>query len=143
MYQQTIQSIIPEEDLANTVLCDLKRVVREYATAATESSCPSIRQQFTRLMDSTLAMQGKLFTVLKQNNMYSAASPALRQELDKQMKSSMQCKQKTQQFLQRTLPSQQYQQSQQSQMQSNTTFSYGQHQQQQQNSGQGQSPYFM
>lgn len=106
MHQQTIQSMLSDEDLANTVLADLKRVVREYATAATESTCPDIRDLFTKLTDSTLALQGKLFNVLKQNNMYSTASPALRQEIDKQLKEYMQTKQKTAQFLQTTLQKQ-------------------------------------
>jgi len=106
LIQQNIQSIVPEEDLANTVLADLKRVVREYATAATESTCPDIRELFTKLTDSTLTLQGKLFTVLKQNNMYNTSSSALRQDIDKQLKAYMQTKQKTAQFLQSTLHNQ-------------------------------------
>ncbi|WP_169086898.1 spore coat protein [Paenibacillus sp. PL91] len=110
MYQQQQQqSILTEEDLAGTILSDLKRVVREYATAATESTCPDIRQLFTKLTDSTLALQGQLFQAMKQANMYNTSSPALRQELDKQMKQYQQTKQKTAQFLQQTLGQQQSQ----------------------------------
>lgn len=104
MYQQ---SILTEEDLASSVLADLKRVVREYATAATESTCPDIRQMFTKLMNSTLTLQGQLFQVMQQNNMYNASSPALRQELDKQAKQYQQTKQKTIQFVQQNLAQQQ------------------------------------
>ncbi|MDQ0061156.1 spore coat protein [Paenibacillus harenae] len=100
MYQQQNQPFLSDEDLAYTVLCDLKRVVREYATAATEASCPDIRELFTKLTNSTLTMQGQLFQAMQQANMYNTASPALRQELDKQMKQYQQTKQKTQQFLQ-------------------------------------------
>ncbi|SDW41962.1 spore coat protein [Paenibacillus sp. CF384] len=102
MFQQQgqAQPILSDEDLAYTVLADLKRVVREYATAATESSCQEIRQLFTNLMNSTLQMQGHLYKIMEQNNMYSASSGALRQEIDKQLKQNQQTSQKTQQFLQ-------------------------------------------
>ena len=107
MYQQQSQTILSEEDWATTVLCDLKRVVREYATAATESTCPDIRQLFTKLLDNSLAMQGQLFQAMKQCNMYNTASPALKQELEKQAKQYKQTQQKTQQMLQQKLGGQQ------------------------------------
>lgn len=107
MYQQQqmnagqAQYIMPEEDMAYTVLSDLKRVVREYATAATESSCQQIRGMFSHLMNDTLHMQGELFKVMEQSNMYSTASPVLRQEIDKQLQQNQQTLQKTQQHLQK------------------------------------------
>ncbi|SEN77714.1 spore coat protein [Paenibacillus sp. OV219] len=110
MYQQPYQQqqqgqtlhqpILTDEDLAYTVLADLKRVVSEYTTAATESSCQQVRALFTNLLNSTLQMQGQLFKVMEQNNMYSTSSPALRQEIDKQLKQNQQTAQKTDQFLQ-------------------------------------------
>ncbi|UVI28701.1 spore coat protein [Paenibacillus spongiae] len=107
MYQQqqsqqqpSIQTLLPDQDMAYAVLADLKRVVREYATAATESSCPQIRQMFTQLMNDTLRMQGDLYNVMQQQNMYSKASPALRQEVDKQLRQQQQMQQKEQQHLQ-------------------------------------------
>ncbi|GFN30917.1 spore coat protein [Paenibacillus xylaniclasticus] len=100
---QQHQSILPDEDLASAILSDLKRVVREYATAATESTCPHIRKLFTDLTNSTLAMQGQLFTVMQQQQMYNTASPALRQEIDKQGKQYDQTLQKTNQFVQQKL----------------------------------------
>ncbi|CAM4176791.1 spore coat protein CotF [Paenibacillus endophyticus] len=107
--QQQKQSVLTEEDLAGGILSDLKRIVREYATAATESTCPDIRQLFTKLTDNTLALQGQMFQAMQQANMYNTASPALRQELDKQAKQYQQTKQKTNQFLQQTLGGQQSQ----------------------------------
>lgn len=108
MYQQQQHKpILSEEDLVSTVLSDLKRIVREYTTAATESTCPDIRQMFTKLMNSTLTMQGQLFEAMKQQNMYNTSSPALRQDLDKQAKSYQQTQQKTKQFLQQNLGGQQ------------------------------------
>ena len=107
MYQKQSQSILTEEDLASTVLADLKRIVREYATAATEASCPDIRQMFTKLLNSTLTMQGQLFETMKQQNMYNTSSAALRQDMSKQEKQYQQTQQKTQQFLQQNLGQQQ------------------------------------
>jgi spore coat protein CotF len=98
--QHNHSAIMPDGDLAYTILSDLKRVTREYATAATESSCQNVRQMFTNLMDNTLRMQGELYTIMQSNNMYNASSPALRQEVDKQIKSYQQTQQKTNQFLQ-------------------------------------------
>ncbi|OBR62893.1 coat protein F [Paenibacillus oryzae] len=129
MQQGQHQSLLSEEDLASTILSDLKRVVREYATAATESTCPDIRQLFTKLLNNTLNMQGQLFQVMQQSNMYNTASPALRQELDKQSKQYQQTIQKTKQFLQQKLGNQQ-----------NGSF-YTPAQQDQQHGNQGQTYY--
>lgn len=109
MYQQHMQPNMPEADMAYAVLSDLKRVVREYATAATESSCPAVRGMFTNLLSSSLKMQGDLYNAMQQQNMYNTASPALRQELDKQYKQYQQDLQKTNQYLQQTLGGQQQQ----------------------------------
>ncbi|MCA0755435.1 spore coat protein [Paenibacillus sp. N4] len=132
MYQQQQQSMLSEEDLASTIISDLKRIVREYATATTESTCPDIRQLFTKLTDSTMKMQGQMFETMQQNNMYNASSPALRQELDKQVKQYQQTKQKTMQFVQQNLGQQQHQ-----------TFYTPAMQQQSAQHQQGQQPYYM
>ncbi|WP_229263611.1 spore coat protein [Cohnella cholangitidis] len=91
---------LTDEDVASGILSDLKRVTREFATAATESVCPEIRQMFTQMLNNTLTMQGELYTAMSQNNMYNASSPALKQELDKQLKQYQQTQQKTSQFVQ-------------------------------------------
>ncbi|MCD9024215.1 spore coat protein [Cohnella silvisoli] len=98
--QPSTQTSLPEGDMAYTILSDLKRVTREYTTAATESVCPEIRQMFTELLNNTLTMQGELYDAMQQNNMYNASSPALKQELDKQLKQYQQTQQKTNQFVQ-------------------------------------------
>ncbi|OBY78821.1 coat protein F [Paenibacillus sp. KS1] len=92
-----------EEDLLYTILADLKRTSREYTTGVTEAACPVVRQMFTDLTHSTLTMQGQLFTLMEKNNMYSVASPALRQELDKQLKDNQQLQMKSNQFVQQKL----------------------------------------
>lgn len=91
---------LSEEDLLSVILSDLKRCVREYATAATESACQQTRQMFTDLLNSTLKMQGELFTVMSQNNMYEAPSEAPQKEITKQIQSYMSTQQKTQSWLQ-------------------------------------------
>ncbi|QTH44336.1 spore coat protein [Cohnella sp. LGH] len=94
--------VLPDEDMAYTILADLKRVTREYATAATESACPVVRQMFTQLLDDTLKLQGELFSAMQQNNMYNLPSQALKPDIDKQLKSYQQTQQKTSQFVQQT-----------------------------------------
>lgn len=116
------QQFMPDADLAYTVLCDLKRTTREYATAAMESVCPAVRQQFTQLLNMTLQMQGELYTAMQSNNMYNASSPTLRQEIDKNLKTYQDTQMKTQQFVQQARQSapqawQQPQQNAQQQMQ--------------------------
>lgn len=93
---------LTEDDLAGTVLCDLKRTVREYATAATESNCPMIRQMFTDLLNNTLTMQGQLYTIMSQINMYQAPAVAPKKELDKQYRSYSGQQQQTQSWLQQS-----------------------------------------
>jgi spore coat protein CotF len=100
--QPSAQPTLSDDDKVSAILSDLKRVTREYATAATESVCPEIRQMFTQLTNNTLTMQGELYNVMQQNNMYNASSPALKQELDKQFKQYQQTQQKTTQFVQQT-----------------------------------------
>ncbi|RKP53951.1 spore coat protein [Cohnella endophytica] len=96
------QPILPEADMAYTVLSDLKRVTREYATAATESVCPEIRQMFTQLLNTTLTMQGELYMAMQSANMYNASSPVIKPEVDKQLKQYQQIQQQTNQFVQQT-----------------------------------------
>ncbi|MFD1953672.1 spore coat protein [Paenibacillus thailandensis] len=103
MFQQHMQPIMPDADMAYTILADLKRVVGEYATATTESSCPTVRGMFTNLLNSTLKMQGDLYQAMQGQNMYSTSSPALRQSMDKEFKQYQQDIQQTNQYLQQTV----------------------------------------
>ncbi|RPK29745.1 hypothetical protein EDO6_00369 [Paenibacillus xylanexedens] len=89
-----------EQDLLKSILADLRRTSREYTTATTESSCPTTRRMFNDLTNDTLRLQGELFNLMQQNNMYSASSKALRQDVDKQIQSAHQTQQKCQQFIQ-------------------------------------------
>ncbi|MFC6331683.1 spore coat protein [Paenibacillus septentrionalis] len=111
---------LTEDDLVGVVLSDLKRVVREYATAATESSCPETRQMFTNLLNSTLMMQGQLFTAMSQANMYEAPSTAPKKELDKQIQSYTQMAQQTQSWLQQGMQAGAFSMQEGNQMQSTT-----------------------
>ncbi|WP_440119750.1 spore coat protein [Paenibacillus sp. QZ-Y1] len=89
-----------EQDLLKSILADLRRTSREYTTATTEASCPITRRMFTDLTHDTLRLQGELFNVMQQNNMYSVSSKALRSDVDKQLQSAQQTQQKCQQFIQ-------------------------------------------
>ncbi|MFD2116567.1 spore coat protein [Paenibacillus yanchengensis] len=92
-------SLLSDEDLASTVLCDLKRVVREYATAATESTCPQVRQMFTDLLNKTLTAQGQMFEVMKNAQMYELGTSALQTDINKQIQCYTQTQQGTNEWL--------------------------------------------
>jgi spore coat protein F len=104
--QQQQQAALPEKDMLYTILCELKRTSREYTTAATESNCSIIRQVFTSLLHSTLQTQEKVYQCMKQQNIYKASSPALRQEADKQFRQHQQSQQELNQFVQSKLQGQ-------------------------------------
>lgn len=101
--QQAVQNLLPEKDWLYTVLCDLKRTAREYATAVTESSDDSLRKIFTDLLNSTLTMQWQVYTLMKQNNMYNASSPAQGQEIQKQIQTYQKSGQEAFQFAKQKL----------------------------------------
>ncbi|MDY8023181.1 spore coat protein [Paenibacillus polymyxa] len=100
MYSQNNMSFMPEEDLLYTILADMKRTVREYTTATTESNCPSVRQMFTDLTNDTLRLQGDLYHLMSQNNMYATPTKALRIDLDKQIQEARKTQHECQQFIQ-------------------------------------------
>ncbi|GIP22477.1 MULTISPECIES: spore coat protein [Paenibacillus] len=98
----TNQVNLPEQDILNTILADLRRTAREYTTATTESACPSVRQMFSQLTDSTLRLQGELYQLMQQNSSYQAPPHAPRQEVDKLVQHAAQTQQKIQQFAQQS-----------------------------------------
>ncbi|MEF2966918.1 spore coat protein [Paenibacillus sp. M1] len=100
MNVQTASEMIPQDELFKIILADLRRIVREYATATTESSCPAIRRTFAELTDSTLRMQGDLYMLLEQNRIYSAPAGASRQELNKHLQEAEKTHQKVHQIMQ-------------------------------------------
>ncbi|MDP9727225.1 MULTISPECIES: spore coat protein [Alicyclobacillus] len=102
-YTQTsmaANSWMEDQDLAYTVLADLKRVCREYTTAATESNCPAVRQMFVSLLNDSLQLQAELYHLMQQQGWYNTSSPAIRSELDKQVQQYRQSEQKTRQWAQ-------------------------------------------
>jgi spore coat protein CotF len=100
MNAQNGSAFMADEDLLNTVLADLKRTVREYTTAATESNCPAVRRVFNDLTMDTLRLQGELYNQMSQMNMYTPPGKALRQDVDKQIQCAQQTQTKCQQFVQ-------------------------------------------
>lgn len=100
MNSSSTGSFMPDADLAYTILADLKRTVREYSTATTEANCPTVRQMFTDLTNSTLKLQGELYTVMQQNNLYQAPGKALQSDINKQIQTANQTKQECEQFVQ-------------------------------------------
>ncbi|WP_042346168.1 spore coat protein [Bacillus massiliigorillae] len=101
MNQQT--PILADEDLLYTILADLKRSCREYTTATTESNCPSVRQHFLSLTQSSLDLQGKLYNFMSQQGMYSTSSPTLENDITKQITEYGQTQIQTNQLIQQNL----------------------------------------
>ncbi|MEK3733906.1 MULTISPECIES: spore coat protein [Paenibacillus] len=96
MATQNEASFLPQEELLNFILGELKRTVREYTTATTEASCPTVRQMFTNLTMDTLKLQGEMYHLIQQQNQYSASIPhALKMDVDKQHQQAQQTVQKT------------------------------------------------
>ncbi|WP_235439947.1 spore coat protein [Paenibacillus sp. DMB20] len=86
MPAQNGNTFLPEEDMLNTILNELKRTVREYTTATTESSCPDVRSMFTTLTSETLKMQGEMYQLIEQNKQYPSAVPhAMKSDVQKQL----------------------------------------------------------
>ncbi|MEK5057780.1 spore coat protein [Paenibacillus shunpengii] len=98
--QQNNPLFMPEADLMQSILDNLKRTVREYTTATTESACPVVRQMFTDLTMDTLKLQGQIFNTMQQHNMYQAPGNALQMDLNKEIQTQMQTKQELTQFIQ-------------------------------------------
>lgn len=93
-------SFLPEEDLLNTILNELKRSVKEYTTATTESACPAVRNMFSNLTADTLKMQGDMYQLIEQQNQYAAPVPhAMKNELDKQLQEVQKTSQQTRQLI--------------------------------------------
>ncbi len=92
-----------DEDLLTMILDDLKRTVREYTTAATESNCQTVRRVFNDLTMDTLRIQGDLYNQMSQMGFYQTPDKALRQAVDKQIQSAQQIQQKCQHFVQQKL----------------------------------------
>lgn len=91
--------ILTEQDLANTLLCDLKRVVREYATAATEATCPDVRAMYTQLLNTALTSQGNLFYAMKASQIYEQPLLASQQTIKQQVDAFKQTEQQLNTFL--------------------------------------------
>ncbi|AWB43951.1 spore coat protein [Paenibacillus sp. CAA11] len=96
-------SLLPEKDLLNTILADLRRTVREYSTAVTESACPAVRQMFTELTDSSLRLQGDLYQLMASHQMYNAPVKAPRDEVSKRAQSARKTQEDAYRFVQQRL----------------------------------------
>ncbi|SFS43218.1 spore coat protein [Paenibacillus sp. 453mf] len=100
MNNQQNNQFMPETDLMQSILDNLKRTVREYTTATTEAACPEVRQMFTNLTMDTLKLQGQIFNAMQQHNMYQTPGNALQMDLNKEIQTQMQTKQELAQFIQ-------------------------------------------
>lgn len=100
MPTSTGNTFLPEEDLLNTILNELKRTVREYTTATTESSCPSVRRMFEELTADTLKMQGEMYQLIERQKQYPSAVPhAMKSDVEKQLRQMQNSAAKTRDFI--------------------------------------------
>jgi spore coat protein CotF len=104
-FQGQQQMKLQEQDLANILLCELKRVAREYATATLEASNPQIRQMFHYLLNQTLQDQAQLFQDIQQMNQYGDIPTAQRQDVQKELQKHSQTTSNLQSMVQQTIGS--------------------------------------
>jgi hypothetical protein len=84
--QQANEQALQEQDWGKLLLGELKRVAREYTTAALEASHSSLCQTFQSLAQKTMQDQARLFSVLSQmNNGYSSIPMAHPQEIQQEL----------------------------------------------------------
>jgi spore coat protein CotF len=126
------QVYLEEQDLANFVLSELKRVAREYTTAVLEANNQQIRQTFQSLLQKTLQDQAILYQELQKLNGYGDIQTASQQDIQKELQKQSQSSPKLQSFVQQNLSGVGGQQS----WQQNQGFA------QQQNQGMGQQQAF-
>ncbi len=82
---------LPEKDMANMVLSELKRISGEYATAALEANDSNIRQVFKSLLFRTLQDQTELYAVLSENDAYRGGlSMASQQDVQNELQNQAQ-----------------------------------------------------
>ncbi|GIO38572.1 hypothetical protein J41TS12_34330 [Paenibacillus antibioticophila] len=98
MNNQLQNDMLPQDDLLKIVLADLRRTSREYTTATTEASCPAIRSLFSELTDSTLKLQGELYKLMEEQQIYTKPAGASRKEVDKNLQEAEQACMKAKQF---------------------------------------------
>jgi hypothetical protein len=127
------QSVLQEQDLANVVLNELKRVAREYTTAVLEANNLETRQTFQFLLQKALHDQAILYQQIQQMNGYGeipiASQQDIQQELHNQSHSAPQLHAFVQQNQIGSLSAQSQQQNQvQNQQQNQQTQGMGQQQ---------------
>lgn len=97
------QSVISDQDRVFTILAELKRTAREYATAVTESNCPTVRQTFENLLQDTLNIQEQVYQIMSNEGWYSAPSQALSQNISNQVTEYQQKQQQTSQLVEQNI----------------------------------------
>lgn len=99
MNNQLQNDMLPQDDLLKIMLADLRRTSREYTTATTEASCPAIRSLFSELTDSTLKLQGELYKLMEQQQIYTKPAGASRKEVDQNLQEAEQACMKAKQLV--------------------------------------------
>lgn len=84
------QSQLQDQDHANFVLAELKRVAREYTTATLEASTPVVHQTFHSLLQKTLQDQSHIYGMISQASSYGEVKTASQQEVQQELQKQVQ-----------------------------------------------------
>lgn len=91
---------IADQDMANIVLSELKRMAREYTTASLEANSAKVRHTFEQSLQRTLRDHAELYHMMSQNGMYGQPASANMAEIQKEQQKAQQTSQKLQSFIQ-------------------------------------------
>jgi spore coat protein CotF len=94
---------LQDQDLANLVLSELKRIAREYTTAALEANNPQIRQVFQNLLGKTLQDQDVLYREIQRMSGYGEIPTAQQQDVHKELQKQSQTANQLYSFVQQHL----------------------------------------
>lgn len=101
--QQQQHCPVTDQDLANVIISELKRVAREYATACLEANNSAIRRTFEHLLRKTLQDQEQLYNLMSRLNMYGTGRTASQAEIHQEQQKQSQSGMKLQQFMEQQL----------------------------------------
>ncbi|TBL73070.1 spore coat protein [Paenibacillus thalictri] len=97
------QSQLQDQDHANFVLAELKRVAREYTTATLEASTPVVHQTFHSLLQKTLQDQSHIYGMISQASSYGEVKTASQQEVQQELQKQVQKTEQLQMLVQNGL----------------------------------------
>ncbi|WP_325176689.1 spore coat protein [Paenibacillus alkalitolerans] len=90
---------LPDQALADNILCELKRVAVEYSASAAEACTTELRRLFERLSGDTLRAHEQLAEAMRQSRLHEAAYPAPPHEVQREAQRSQETIRSVRQFM--------------------------------------------